>query len=71
MNNDNVTIKGNLQTLLTDCENQENALRQRGDVCWDCYDVSNWASMVVSILEIAGELGIELKVEGIDDEEQN
>jgi hypothetical protein len=34
-----------LDTLINDCEAQENALRERLDVSWDCYDIGNWQNM--------------------------
>lgn len=51
-------IKGHLMTLISDCESQENSLRERLDVSWDCFDIGNWASMAESLRLIADELGI-------------
>ena len=46
------TIEALLNTLINDCEAQENSLRERLDVSWDCYDVGNWQSMANSLHEI-------------------
>ena len=45
-------IESLLNTLIEDCEAQENALRERLDVSWDCYDIGNWQSMASNLHEI-------------------
>jgi hypothetical protein len=41
-----------LKNLLDSCESQLNALEQRDDVFWDCYNTGNWQSMVDDIKEV-------------------
>lgn len=54
-------IRQNLISLFLDTTAQADTLHARGDVCWDCYDKSNWDNMTDNLLDIAELLSMEIQ----------